>query len=145
MPVRAARSQDRPWMPVHLLAVSILFGVAACGVIAGINFARMGKRLYVIPSILVASVLLFLEARVFLLLPEDLGRLVGLMANLGFGLAFMLVQRPTFEAWKARNWAPATEGESYTLSRIGQLFVVSTLCLGLSVGVFILVFALGGK
>jgi len=142
----SARGEDRPWTPLQVLAVSLLFGPAACGVIAGINFARMGKRLYVIPSILVGSVLFLLEVWVILfLVPEEAARLVGLLANVGVGLGFLLVQKPSFDAWKSTNWAPAKEGESYIPTRIGQLFLVSLVCLGIQVGVMILVFAIGGK
>jgi hypothetical protein len=133
-------------MPLQILAVSLLFGPAACGVIAGINYARMGERRYAIPSILVGVVLFLLEAWVVIfLVPEAATRSVGLLANLGIGLGFLLVQKPSFDEWKSMNWAPAQEGEKYQPTRTGQLLLVSLVCLGIEVGVFVLFLTLGGK
>src|SRR5262249_22865513 len=124
-PEGAAGSEDRPWMPSQILAASFLFGPAAGGVIAGINFARMGKRQYRVPTIVVASFLFLLEACVLIfVVPEAAARSVGLLANLGIGLMFMQAQKPFFDAWQAVNWAPAKEGERYKPTRIGQLFLV---------------------
>jgi hypothetical protein len=114
-------------------------------VITGINFDRMGKRHYLVPSVVVASVLFLLEAcALIFLVPESAARPFGLLVNVGSGLGFMLAQKPTFDAWKAVNWAPAKEGERYKPTRIGQLFLVSLLCLLVEVGI-ILLFVFGGE
>src|SRR5262249_36514651 len=52
----------RPWTPWQLVGASVVFGPAACGAVAGLNFARLGKRQYLIPSIVVGAVLFLVVA-----------------------------------------------------------------------------------
>ena len=60
-----------------------------------------------IPSVIVGMVLFVAVAGLAtFLVPDDLARPAGLLANLAIGLAFMLVQKPFFEGWKAANWRP---------------------------------------
>src|SRR5262249_51034575 len=145
VPVGAARSEDRPWTPLQVFAMSFLFGPVAGGVIAGINFARLGKRQYLVPSILAGAVLFVLVAGASFLVPGTAGNTVGLLANLGVGYGLLWAQQPSFAAWKAAMWAPAKEGEPYKSSRFGQLFLVSLVCLGIEVGALVGALVLVGQ
>ena len=48
---------NRPWVPIQILAVSFLFGPAAAGAVTGINFNRLGKPKFLLPCIIVGTVL----------------------------------------------------------------------------------------
>jgi hypothetical protein len=142
---RGRAPQDvRPWTPWQLVAASVVFGAGACGAVAGLNFARLGKRQYLIPSVVVGAVLFVVVAWLALfLVPDEAVRPVGLLANLAIGFGFMLVQKPFFEAWKAVNWSPKP-GDPYRPNGLGQLWLVSLVSLGLEIGVVVLLLSLGG-
>ena len=142
---REQAPQDvRPWTPWQLVGASVVFGAGACGAVAGLNFARLGKRWYLIPSIIVGAVLFVVVAwLVLFLVPDEAARPVGLLANLAIGFGFMLAQKPFFEDWKAVNWSPKP-GDSYRPNGLGQFWLVSFVSLGLEIGVGILLLSLGG-
>jgi hypothetical protein len=134
----------RPWTPWQILAVSIAFGTGACGAVAGLNFARLGNRQYLTPSVIVGAVLFVVVAGLALfLVPDGAGRLVGLLANLTVGFGFMLVQKPFFDVWKAVNWSPKP-GDRYRPNGLGQLLLVCLVSLGLEIGVIVLLLWLRG-
>jgi phage FluMu protein Com len=136
---------DRPWTPIQILAAGLLFGPAACGVVAGVNFSRLGKRAYRAPCVLVGITIFLLEAVVLaFLLRDTTARVMGLMVNVGVGLGFLLVQRPYFAIWKAINWTPAQPGETYRPNRTGLLFSIGFACLVGELGVLLLLLALRG-
>lgn len=118
---------DCPWTPGQIFAAALVFGAGAGGAAAGFNFARLGKRQYLIPCIVIGwAVLVVAAALVIFAVPDDAARPVALLANFAAGLGFMLVQQPYFDIWKAVNWSP------YALTRYrpngrGQLLL---LCLG---------------
>jgi hypothetical protein len=86
-----------------------VFGVGACGTVAGLNFARLGRRQYLIPSVVVGAVLFVaLAGLTMFLIPDEAARPVGLLANLAVGFGFMLAQKPFFEAWQACSRRPNT-------------------------------------
>jgi hypothetical protein len=125
----------RPWTPWQVAAASVLFGAVVGGAVAGFNFARLGKRQYLIPSVVAGPVLLVVAAALLVfLVPDEGAGPSGLLANLGIGVGFLLVQKPFFDAWKAENWRPSP-GERYRPNGLGQLLVVSLVSLGLEFGV----------
>ena len=139
---RQAPQDVRPWTPWQIAAVSVLLGVGVCGLVAGLNFIRLGKRQYLIPSIVVGSVLFIAIAAVVLfLVPDEAARIVGLLASSAAGFGFMLVQKPYFEAWKVVNWTPRP-GDRYRPNGLGQLALASLLGLGLEIGVIALLVTL---
>ena len=104
---RSAPEDVRPWTPWQILAASVVLGAGACGAVAGFNFVRLGKRQYLLPSVAVGAVLFVVVAGLAMfLVPGELARPVGFLANLAVGLEFMLVQKPFFDGWKAGNWRP---------------------------------------
>ncbi len=136
---------DRPWTPIQIVAAALLFGPAACGVVAGINFSRLGKRAYRAPCVLVGTTIFLLEAVVLVFLMRDvMARVMGPVVNVGVGLGFLLVQRPYFTIWKAIHWTPAPPGEAYRPNRTGLLFRLGIACLVGELGVFWLLLALHG-
>src|SRR5262249_45449560 len=97
----------RPWTPWQIAVTSVVFGVGACGAVAGLNYARLGMRQWRIPCVVLGAVLFVVGAGLTtFLVPNEAARLVGLVANLTVGVGFMLAQKPFFEAWKAANWSP---------------------------------------
>lgn len=124
----------RPWTPSQIFGVSFAFGSGAGGVIAAINFSRMGQRAWVAPMV-VASVLLFLvQAFVIVMVvpPEGL-RMVGFLSNSALGLAYMLVQKPVFDGWKEQNFGAG----AYKPNGLGLLFLVSLVCLAVELAVMV--------
>lgn len=124
----------RPWTPTQIFGVSFAFGSGAGGVIAAINFARLGRRAWLIPTAL-ASVLLFLVQAycIVMLTPAEGQRIVGFLANSALGLVFMLVQKPAFDAWKESNWGL----RDYKPNGLGLLILVSLVCLGLEIAAIV--------
>jgi hypothetical protein len=135
----------RPWTPGQSFAASFLFGAGACGTVAGINFARLGKRHYLLPAMLLGWVLFLAEAwAVLFVVPHAWARLAALLANAWLGVGFMLAQQPFFEAWKVRYGGPEKGGGRYKPKRGGQLLLVSLAALAVEVGAFRLLSSLGG-
>src|SRR5262249_21918260 len=84
-----APAEVRRWTPWQIFATSIVFGPGACGAVAGFNFARLGKRQYLIPCVVAGSVLFVVGAALLIwVVPDEAGRLAGLLANLAIGVAF---------------------------------------------------------
>lgn len=120
----AANPEVRPWTPWQILAVSFAFGAAACGIVTGVNFVRMGQSARAVPSFLAGIVVFLIQAGIILLrVPEQNAQLAFVVSNLAIGAVFMLVQKPAFDDWKNANW----RGDSYKPNGIGQLLLV---CLG---------------
>jgi hypothetical protein len=140
----AGSAEDRPWTPMQILASCLLFGAGAGGAVAGINFARLGKRHLLVPCILLGAVAFLVTAVVclFLVRGDQAARLAGLGLGMVVGLGFLLAQKPYFDAWKMVNWAPRG-GEKYRPNRLGQLCLVCFGCLALEVGVIALLIVLG--
>jgi len=131
---------NRPWTPIQILAVSVLFGPGAAGAVTGINFTRLGKPKFLLPCIIAGTVLFLLEALALVfVVPDDLLSPVGLLISLLIGLGFMFAQKSDFETWKSTNWKPATEKEKYKPTRIGLLFLVSISALIVEAGIIFLV------
>jgi hypothetical protein len=85
-----------------------------------LNFARLGKRHYLLPSMLIGSVLFLVGAWVVLfVVPDEAARLVAPLINVGVGLGFILAQKPFFDAWKARCWGPVKAWKSAVRFRPG--------------------------
>lgn len=140
---RVAVAPERPWMPNQILAASFLFGSAAGGVLAAINARRVGgaAALYLVLGLAIFA----LQVGVALFaVPAENMRMVGLMFNVACGLLLSRMQKPAFEAWKSAHWRPASEGERYRPSNIGQLFLAGILTLAAEAGaIAALLFALG--
>jgi len=121
-----------------------VFGAAACGAVAGFNLARLGKRQYLIPSVIAgAALFIALAGLAVFVLPDHLSAAACLLANFAVGLGFLLVQKPYFDGWKAANWRPRS-GERYRPNGLVQLLLVGCVSLGLEVGVSALIAVLGG-
>ncbi len=140
-----ASTVSRPWMPKQLLACSLLFGPLAAGIVAGVNFARMGHKSTASPIILISALFFVAELLlVALMLPENAARPVAMLINLTFGGLLVLIQKPSFDQWKAANFRPTNAKEQYRPNELGKLFLVALggLAIELSL-VFVLLFAVG--
>ncbi len=137
---------DRPWMPMQLIAMSFLFGPASCGVLAGINYARLGKKSLQIPTAAIGIVVFLVEALLIIfVVPPQAMRMSAMAINIAAGAGFMLAQRPLFESWKAAHWRPQTAGERYKPNKVGLLFLVGLACVAAEIGVMLVLMLVGGK
>ena len=140
---RSAPEDVRPWTPWQILAASVVLGAGACGAVAGFNFVRLGKRQYLIPSVVGAVLFVVVAGLAMFLVPDELARPVGFLANLAVGLEFMLVQKPFFDGWKAGNWRPKP-GDQYRPNGLGKMLLIGLVSLGIEVGGIALLATLGG-
>ena len=125
----------RPWTPWQILAASLVFGTGAGGAVAGFNFARLGKRQFLVHSVVAGWALFIIAAAlVIFVVPDELARPVGLLANLAAGFALMLAQQPFFEIWKAVNWNPNPIVRYRPNGRI-RLLAICIASLGIEFGV----------
>jgi hypothetical protein len=142
---RSAPEDVRPWTPWQIAATSFLFGAGACGAAAGLNFVRLGKRQYLVPSVLAGLVVFVAAAALAMfLVPDEAVRLAGLLVNSAAGFGFALVQKPFFEGWRAANWRPKL-GDRYKPNGLGQLVLVSLAGLAIEivvVGLFATLYAI---
>ena len=135
---------DRPWTPTQLLAVACLFGAGTAGVIAGINFTRLGRRDYAVPSAVAGIALFLLHAAAFVFIFPGMSYHVATLVNLAVGLGFMQAQKPCFLDWQARQRDPELKGKKYRPNRVGLLFLASLGCVAVEVGIiFLMLFAKG--
>lgn len=123
---------DYPWTPTQVCASAVLFGPLGCGVIAGINFGRLGRRAFLVPCVLAGFVLFLAAVGVASVMPAPSAVPP---INLGIGALFLLLQKSSFDAWKVANWAPAGPGERYRPNRTGQLFLVGLGCVAVELAV----------
>jgi hypothetical protein len=137
-------SQDHPWFPFQILLAYWICGPLAGGVVAGLNFARMGKREYLIPCFVLGAILFLVPLAGFVSVIHDpcLVRLVILltvMTHFTVGLALMFEHQPHVEDWQneqrhrgARGYYWANHLEVYFLACIGCWIVamVTTVLVG---------------
>lgn len=94
-----------PWNPWILLPVSFLFSVLAGGILAGLNFRRLGKPSLLWPSILLTTVL-FLGV-VALGEYGFVSPYIGYTVHGGGGLILWTLQRVDYQRWQAvygKSW-----------------------------------------
>jgi hypothetical protein len=124
-------SQDHPWFPFQILLAYWICGPLAGGVVAGLNFARMGKREYLIPYFLMGAILQFapLLGLVSVIHDPCLVRLVILltvMTHFTVGLAFLFEHQPHVEDWQNEQRNRGVRGGYWP----NQLDVYFATCIG---------------
>jgi hypothetical protein len=143
-PARATPALTPPWTPWQVLASSFLFGPLAGGVVTGINFARMGKRVrlspwvFAIPWTLAGAVLFGLLALGVIVQPTAADALLGALANFIIAAYFALTTVRPFEAWKALNLPQGVTRGVYRPGRLGQLLLVDVACLAIQAAIIAL-------
>ncbi|HYE21769.1 MAG TPA: hypothetical protein VEA69_25235 [Tepidisphaeraceae bacterium] len=134
---------DRPWVPSQLMAIGLLFGPVSAGVAAGVNFKRLGKPGLLGACVAVGVVVFAVMAVLVGFVLEDKAiRPVALLMNVSTGTGFLLAQKPTFDAWKARHFPGSAK---YRPSRIGLLFGIGLACAAAQVGVLFAMLAVAGR
>lgn len=144
-PSRSERP-DLAWSPNQIFGISFLFGPVAGGVVAAINFRRIGQ-----PQSAGACIALGVGAFAAFVVAAFLGglsgqtlQLVGLVASVGSGALFQAMQREPFEAWKNAHWRPIDPDARYRGNRLGLLFLAGLGCLAAEFGIIMLASALQG-
>jgi hypothetical protein len=126
-----------PWRPAQAFAASFLFGPLAGGLTTGINFARMGRRAWLLPCALLGLLLFLLLVALVLRFPA-LPRELGVFAGLGVAAVFLLLQKEPFTTWQDANWAPSRSQERYNPGRLGQLLLIGLASLAVEVALVFL-------
>lgn len=93
----------KPFNPKWFMLWAFLFSFLCAGVLAGINWKRLGQPEKKMKTILLSIVgfVIFIVALVYL--PDALGRVVGIAVNLGVGYAFRQAQINLYGEWIQRN------------------------------------------
>ncbi|NIS79510.1 MAG: tetratricopeptide repeat protein [Anaerolineales bacterium] len=113
-------SEKPPWNPTLFTGMAFLFSFAASGILAGINWRRLGKpeRTWSTIFLSLAGMAAFLAALTFLPISEDLAELVGYGINIGIGGLLTYLQLPAHKEWTA------TYGET-TMKESGYLIPIA--------------------
>ena len=92
-----------PWNPSVFYALAVLCGFGAAGVLAGINYRRLGKPALIWPTISI-SVLTFVAVTVGIMATADVVGLFWWACIVNLLAAFVLerLQRPHYKRWKER-------------------------------------------
>lgn len=126
--VSGVSTEKSPWGRGALFAVSILGSFAAAGIIAGLNWRRMGKARLMWPTIIV-SIIVFI-AWLFSPWPEieDVSRMssIGTLVNAAVAWGLWSWQKGEYRAWKESHPEPRRAGwQIPTVAVLGMVVVVS--------------------
>lgn len=138
-------TDSRPWMPMQLFAASLVFGPLAAGLVAGLNFSRIGHKSSA-RTVIVLSAFCFVAELVIvaLMLPENVARPAATLFNLAFGGLLVLIQKPAIDQWKAAHWRPKHAKDQYRPNELGKLFLAALVGLAIEVALIgTLLFATG--
>jgi hypothetical protein len=143
LPIQPVESQamspppgNPPWNPIYFVGLAFLFTFAASGILAGLNWRRLGKPRRMWPTILLSVVgLAALLAGVFtaitLLLAS--GRLVlsvgYLIINIGLGALLTYLQQPAFNDWVATYGKPTRKASGCLIPTAIAFGTFTVLCL----------------
>lgn len=125
--IPSSPTEKPPWNPTLFTGMAFLFSFAASGILAGINWRRLGKPERTWPTIFLslAGMAAFLAALMLLPLSEGLANIVGYGVNIGIGALLTYLQLPLFKEWTATYGAPTTKESGYLIPiAVGILTVV---------------------
>jgi tetratricopeptide (TPR) repeat protein len=107
--------------------MAFLFSFAASGILAGINWQRLGRSERTWPTIFLslAGMAVFLAALILLPVSEGLAELVGYGVNIGIGALLTYLQLQLYKEWSATYGEPTTKESGYLIPlAVGILTVV---------------------
>jgi hypothetical protein len=92
-----------PWNPNQFIWMAFLFSFAASGILAGLNWRRLGRPGRTWPTILlsVAGLVALLATLVPLPVSVGLSVLIAVLFNIGVGALLTYLQRPAYQEWVA--------------------------------------------
>jgi predicted outer membrane lipoprotein len=100
-------TQKSPWKPTAFYSIAIFFGFGAAGVIAGINYGRLGKENLKWP-VVIMSLLISVAMVVGLILSGSTLWWIYWLLGLLLAVIFHILQRSLYEGWKEKN--PTVKG-----------------------------------
>jgi tetratricopeptide (TPR) repeat protein len=123
-----------PWNPRIFTAMAFLFSFGASGILAGINWRRLGKPQWMWPTILLSVVGLmgFLVALALLPVLEGLSELVGYGINIGVGVLLTSLQTSAYKGWEATYGESSTKGSGWLIPIVVGIGTIAVV-VGLSV------------
>lgn len=126
-----------PWNPMDFIWIAIVFSFGASGILAGLNWRRLGKPQRTWSTIILSLAGLVGVVAVSILLPAPRGvaQLAAYAANIGIAVLLMHWQNSSYEEWIAAYGRP-TRKES------GCLIPV-TVGIGVTLAVALFAFLLG--
>ncbi len=139
-PVTALAPPDKPpWNPTLFTGMALVFSFAASGILAGLNWRRLGKPQYMAPTILLSVVGFVVMVGVLMVLPlgEGAARGMGYLINIGLGGLLTYLQRAAFREWTATHGVPTAQQSGYLVPAavgLGTLAVVIVLMFSPLVG-----------
>ena len=114
-----------PWGKGTLLAVSFFAGFAACGILAGINWRRLGKPNLMWPTIIlsVGSFILYVY-----FMPENINPSVAIFSSIVPAWGLWWWQRGYYHAWKESHPEAQRAGwQIPTVTALGSLVIMAAI------------------
>ncbi len=126
----------KPWNPgTWCNGLAIFFGFGAAGVLAGINWRRLGKPKWVWPSIILTIVGEVALVALLSVLKSTTGKEIGYLVNIGIGFGLSRLQRPAYDEWITNNGASEPKKPGFILPigiGIGSIAAILAAAFGAS-------------
>jgi len=126
-----------PWNPSKFVWIAIFFTFGAAGIIAGINWKRLGKPDKMMPTIIfsIAGLLVLIGFAIYLPFSNELVRILGEAINVGIGFWLSTNQKADYLAWvEAQDEEKPKEAGCMTpiIVGIGVTLIILALIIGLA-------------
>ncbi len=115
--------------------LAIFFGFAAAGVLAGINWRRLGKPKWTWPTIILTIVGEVALVGLLSVLKSTTAKEIGYLVNIGIGFGLSRLQKPAYDAWIMNNGVSATKKPGFILPigiGIGSIAAILAAAFGAS-------------
>jgi hypothetical protein len=108
-----------PWHPKLFPGMAVLGSIAAAGILAGINWKRLGKPEWVWPTIVLSLAELFAILFFLFSLPEDMPAgvffVIGVVTNSLFAVVLTYLQTRAYQQWVATYGQCATDQSGFLI------------------------------
>ncbi len=125
-----------PWNPgTWCNGLAIFFGFAAAGVLAGINWRRLGKPKWTWPTIILTIVGEVALVALLSVLKSTTAKEIGYLVNIGIGFGLSRLQKPAYDGWITNNGASETKKPGFVLPiaiGIGSIAAIFAAAFGAS-------------
>ncbi len=106
----------RPWNPKYwFISLSFFFGFGAAGILAGINWHRLGKTKWIWPTIVLSILGELGLAALFSSFLYSCLIYIFFAINLGIGFLFSYLQYPAYKNWLATYDVSGTKSPSWAI------------------------------
>jgi len=116
-----------PWDPKLFTAMAFLFSFGASGILAGLNWRRLGKSRLALPTIAVSLAGLAGFLALVTQLAENQATLVGYVVNIGIGALLTYWQLPAYRHWVATYGQTTTRKSGWLIPTVVGLGTVGAV------------------